>query len=137
MRSASLCITLAGSLAFAAAACVPSVRTPLAEIPNLKTLDEVMHNQATAADPLWGKIGGASFTDADYATFTEVSQRISATSLKTKDFSKGPEFDALAMKLRDKAEALGAAAAAKDAPGVNTALQDMKSTCKDCHSQFR
>lgn len=136
MRAPSLFIALAAG-SVAAAACVPTVRTPLEEIPKLKTLDEVMHNKATAADPLWGKIDSASFTDEDWATFEEVSMRIRATSLKTKDFSKGPEFDALAMKLHDKAEALGTAAAAKDVAGANTALKDMKATCKDCHSQFR
>lgn len=136
MRAASLFIALAAG-ALASAACVPTVRTPLEEIPKLKTLSEVMHNQATAVDPLWGKAGSESFTDADYATFADVSKRISVTSLKIKDFTKGPEFDAIAVRLHDKAEALGAAAAAKDVGGVSTALKDMKATCKDCHSQFR
>ncbi len=125
-----------GAITFVA--CGPPMKnTPLAEIPKLTTLTDVMDNQATVADPQWGKIGNESFSDADYAAFTELSQRIKATSLKTKDFTKGPDFDALAMKLNEKAEALGTAAAAKDVAGANTALKEMKATCKECHSKFR
>ncbi len=96
-----------------------------------------MDNQATVADPQWKKIGETSYADADWAAFALVSERIQATSLKTEDFSKGPEFDALAMRLNEKAKALGAAATAKDAAGASTALKDMKAACKECHSKFR
>jgi cytochrome c556 len=122
----------------ALAACSPPVmNTPIAEIPKLATLEAVMDNQATVADPQFKKIGEASYTDADYAAFATVSERIQATSLKIKDFSKGPEFDALAMRLNEGAKSLGTAAAAKDAAKSSAALQEMKSTCKSCHSQFR
>src|SRR5262249_10317140 len=118
-------------------ACVPTLNTPIEDIPKLKSLKEVMHNQATTADPQFAKAGGDSFTDADYAGFTDTSKRIGATSLKVKDVSKGPEFDALAQRLHEKAEALGTAAGAKDAAGSKTALVEMKATCKECHSKFR
>jgi cytochrome c556 len=96
-----------------------------------------MDNQATVADPQWKKIGETSYADADWAAFAVVSERIQATSLKTKDFSKGPEFDALALKLNEKAKSLGAAATAKDAAASSAALKEMKATCKECHSKFR
>lgn len=119
-------------------ACSPPVmNTPIAEIPKLGSLEAVMDNQATVADPAFKKIGAESYTDADYAAFTNVSERIQATSLKIKDFSRGPEFDALAMKLNEHAKALGAAASAKDAKQSSAELQEMKATCKSCHSQFR
>jgi Cytochrome C' len=96
----------------------PKLTTPVADIPKLTTLEAVMDNQATVADPQWSKI-------------------IQATSLKTKDFSKGPEFDAFAQTLHDKAKALGTAAAAKDVKASGTALREMKAACKGCHSKFK
>lgn len=138
MRPQLLPAVLAASAALAVIACgAPVKNTPIAEIPALPSLKDVMDNQATTADPQFAKRSNASFTDADYAGFTEASQRIGATSLKIKDFSKGPDFDALAMKLHGNAEALGKAAAAKDAAASSAALNDMKATCKECHSKFR
>jgi cytochrome c556 len=131
-------LALALPAALAAAACgAPKMNTPIADIPKLTSLEAVMDNQATIADPQFAKRESTSFTDADYAAFAEMSQRIGATSLKIKDFSKGPEFDALAVRLHDQAEALGKAAAAKDVAASSAALTQMKATCKECHSKFR
>jgi cytochrome c556 len=122
--------------------CASDKFTPLAEIPKLTKLDDVMDNQKAAADPQFAKADKASFTDEDFAAFAKSSERLLATSLKIKDFSKdfpkGPaEFEALAMKINDKAKALGAAAAAKDGAAAKAALVEMKATCKECHSKFR
>ncbi len=133
----SLVLLFIVPIAVLAAACTPSLSTPIAEIPKLTTLAAVMANQATVADPQFSKMDTATYNDADYAAFAEVSERIQATSLKTKDFSKGPEFDGLATRLGEKAKALGTAAAAKDAKGSSTALKEMKATCKECHSKFK
>ena len=46
-----------------------------------------------ASDPELEIVGEA-------ATFTELGTRIQATAKKTKDFSKGPDFDAFADKRR-------------------------------------
>lgn len=138
MRLSPLVASLAACTAFASISCGPPIKnTPIAEIPALTTLTDVMDNQATVADPQFKKTGNDTFSDADFAAFTEMSQRIGATSLKIKDFSKGPDFDALAARLHDKAEALGKSAAAKDVAGSNAALTEMKATCKECHSKFR
>ena len=129
---------LAAAFALTAVHCgAPITNTPVNDIPKLTSLETVMDNQATVADPQWKKIGETSYADADWTAFALVSERIQATSLKTKDFSKGPDFDALAMKLNEKAKALGAAATAKDAAGASASLADMKATCKECHSKFR
>jgi cytochrome c556 len=120
------------------AACAPKKNTPLGDIPQLKTLEAVMDNQSTTADPEFAKIKQDTFGDADFAAFAAASARIQATSLKIKDFANGrAEFEAIAVRLNDKAKALGTAAAAKDAAGAKDALKEMKAACKDCHSKFR
>jgi cytochrome c556 len=115
----------------------PQKSTPIEEIPKLTKLDDVMDNQATVADPQFKKIGQAAFSDADYAAFIDTATRLQATSVKIKDFSKGAEFDALAMRLNEKSRALGDAGQAKNAANANAALKDLKATCKECHSKFR
>ena len=139
MRSPILASTIL-SLAslFALASCGPPKNyTPADQVPKLPTLKEVMDVQATAADPQFKKMDDASHGDDDFAQFADTATKIDATSKHIKDFSKGPEFDAFADQLNAKAALLAKAAAAKDAAGANAALQDMKATCKACHSQFR
>jgi hypothetical protein len=132
-RALLLC-ALAASLV---GACVPKNYTPVEQIPALKSLAEVMDVQSTTADPEFAKIGQGTYADADFAAFAETSRKIDATSKHLKDFSKGPEWDALAAQLGAKATALGAAATAKDAGAASQALTDMKATCKACHSKFK
>ncbi len=133
MKKLMLAVLVAG-----AAACGPPVKnTPVEEIPKLTKLEDVMDNQATAMDPLFKKIGQTTFTDADWAAITSAAARVQATSLKIKDFSKGAEFDALAMKLNQQATDLSNSYASKDAAAANTALGNMKATCKECHKKFR
>ena len=122
--------------------CAKDQFTPLGEIPKLTKLEDVMDNQKAAADPLFAKVGQASFADADFAAMTAASERILVTSVKVKEFSKEypkgtAEFEAFAGKLNEKAKALGTAAAAKDTAAAKAALTEMKATCKDCHSKFK
>jgi cytochrome c556 len=138
MRSSSVAAAAILSAACALVSCGPPVmNTPIPEIAKLQTLTQVMDNQATTADPQFKKIGSDKLTEEELSALAAASERLMATSLKTKDFSKGPEFDALATRLHDKADALGKAAAAKDAAAVSAALTEMKATCKECHSKFR
>ena len=138
MRSPSIAAAVVLSAACALASCGPPVMiTPIPEIAKLQTLTLVMDNQATTADPQFKKIGSDQLTDQDFAAFAAAAERLQATGLKTKDFSKGPEFDALAQRIHDKAAALGKAAAAKDGAAARAALTEMKATCKECHSKFR
>ncbi len=124
-------------LLLGAAACVPKRDLPPAEIEKLPSLEQVMDVQATVADPQFGKIGKASYDDQDWAAFADMGSRLQVTSNKSKQFSKGPEFDALADQLHAKAEALSTAASAKDAKAASDALAQIKATCKSCHSKFR
>ena len=133
MKKLMLALVVAG-----AAACGPPMKqTPVEEIPKLTKLDDVMDNQATAMDPLFKKIGQTSFNDEEWAALTAAATRVQATSLKIKDFSKGAEFDALAMKLNQGATELSNSYATKDAASANKALEGMKATCKECHKKFR
>ena len=134
MKRLMLAVLVAG----AAAACGPPIKqTPIEEIPKLTKLEDVMDNQATAMDPLFKKIGQTTFTDEDWAAITAAGAKVQATSLKIKDFSKGAEFDALAMKLNGKATDLSNSYASKDVAAANAALAGMKATCKECHKKFR
>jgi cytochrome c556 len=117
--------------------CVPHRDLPPDQIDKLAKLSEVMDVQATVADPQFKKAGSIAYADADFAAFADVGARIQATSLKTLQFSKGPEFDGLAKQLHASAEALAAAAAKKDAAASSDALVQMKTTCKACHSKFK
>jgi cytochrome c556 len=122
----------------ALASCGPPImNTPIDAIPALKTLAEVMDNQATIADPQFKKAGESSYSDADWTAFTEMSTRLQATSKKTKDFTKGSGFDALADRLGEKAKALGDAAASKDVAKASATLGEIKATCKECHSTYK
>jgi hypothetical protein len=88
-------------------------------------------------DPLFKKIGQTSFNDDEWAQLTAAGTRVQATSLKIKDFTKGAEFDALALKLNRYASDLSNSYASKDAVAANTALGNIKATCKECHKRFR
>ncbi len=127
-----------GLFVVAGVACGPPMRnTPVEEIPKLTKLPEVMDNQSTVMDPLFKKMDQSAFNDDEWAAITAASTRVQATSLKIKDFSKGPEFDALAVKLNQQATVLGNAYASKDVNAARQALADMKATCKECHKKFR
>jgi soluble cytochrome b562 len=133
MRRLTFALLLVGGVA-----CGPPMKnTPVEEIPKLTKLTDVMDNQATVMDPLFKKMDQTSFTDDEWAQLTAAAAKIQATSLKIKDFSKGPEFDGLAMKLNEKATALANAYSGKDVNSAKAALADMKATCKECHKKFR
>ena len=137
MNRLAIVIVLAIIVGGAAACGPPTKNTPVEEIPKLTKLDDVMDNQATVMDPLFKKIGHSTFSDDDWAQLTAAATKVQATSLKIKDFSKGAEFDALAMKLNQLATDLTNSYASKDAIAANTALTAMKATCKECHSKFK
>ena len=117
--------------------CVPKRDLPPDQIEKLGKLDDVMDVQATVADPQFAKIGAATYADADWAAFADMGSRIQVTSHKIHQFSKGPEFDQFADQLHAGAEALSAAATAKDAQAASATLAKMKATCKACHSKFK
>jgi len=123
--------------AFASTACGHAT-APVspAGVASLATLDDVMETQEHAAEPQFARIGSGSFTDAEYAELARVGEILQATSKKTLEFTRGPEFDGFANQLGASAKALADAAAAKDATAVSKALGDAKATCAACHSKF-
>lgn len=125
------------TVVFLAIACSPPHRdVAAADVPRLTSLEDVMDVQATTADPQMKKAEQSSFTDADFAAFAETANRLQATSVKAKEWSKGPGYDELADRLHDTAVQLGNAAAAKDAKASSDALKTIHATCKECHSKF-
>src|ERR1700689_3211053 len=76
------------ALAFAAS-CVPHRDLPPDQINQLTKLDDVMDVQATVSDPQFSKRDQTTFSDADWAAFADMGDRIQVTSLKIKQFSKG------------------------------------------------
>jgi hypothetical protein len=127
-----------GLLLVGGAACGPPVlNTPVEEVPKLTKLEDVMANQSTVMDPLFKRMDQPAYTDDDWAAFTAASSKVQATSLKIKDFSKGAEFDGLAIRLNTQAAALANAYSGKDVNAARQALHDMKATCKECHKKFR
>ncbi|CAN5254118.1 hypothetical protein BH09MYX1_BH09MYX1_67470 [soil metagenome] len=139
MQNKALTVSLAAALALAiAAGCAPPKNnTPVADIPKITKLSEVMEAQATTADPQFSKRDQEAFTAEEFAALGETGAKIEATSTHLKDFSKGPEWDALALRLNGTAVALSKAATDKDAAGARKALTEMKATCKECHSKLR
>jgi hypothetical protein len=136
-RLGSSALVLAPLAALAMACAPPKRDLPPDQIEKLATLAEVMDVQATLADPEFKKIGAGTFGDADWPGLADMAGRIQVTSHKIHQFTKGPEFDKLADRLHSGAEALAAAATAKDAHAAATTLAEMKATCKACHSQFK
>jgi hypothetical protein len=123
--------------ALGAAACVPHRDLPPDQIEKLAKLSDVMDVQATLADPQFKKIGGISYSDTDWAAFADLGGRLQVTSHKDLQFTRGPDFDKLANQLHARAEALSAAAGAKDAKAASDALAQVKATCRECHSKFK
>jgi cytochrome c556 len=126
------------ALPLLAAACAPPHRDlQPAQIESLTKLDEIMDVQATVSDPQFKKIGARQYSEADYEAFEEMAHRLESTTLKIHQFSKGPEFDAIADKLHAHAERLFGAASSQHAPSTSQALEDIQATCKECHRKFK
>jgi hypothetical protein len=117
--------------------CAAKKSTPLEEIPKLTKLADVMDNQSTVADPLFKKMQQTSFSDDEFKAMEDASARLQVTAPKIKDFAKDDGMKALATQLGEKAVALGVAAKAKSAADAAKALQEMKATCKECHSKYK
>jgi cytochrome c556 len=125
------------ALAAVSSCAAPRRPMPVEAISTVGTLEELMHVQATYADPQFGKIDAAAISEADFAGMVDAAKHLEATSKKLPDFSKGPEFDALAARLGEQAVALRAAAEAKNDGAARQALSSMKQACKSCHVKFR
>jgi soluble cytochrome b562 len=138
MQHRSLASGIIVALAVISAQCQPHGRSASPdEISRMRSLERVMEAQQAVAQPQFDKMALTTYSDADWPACAEASSRLQATSLKIKDFSRGPEFDALAMQLHEHAVELGAAASSRNAKASREALRQMKSTCDQCHAKYR
>jgi hypothetical protein len=126
------------ALVLSAGGCAPSRQYTNADVPNLTKLEDIMWAQAQVSDPQFSKADQNMFTDGEYQDLSDMATRLQLTTARIKkDFSKGPEFDSFADTLSNRAVDLGAAAGAKDIPGVSKSLHEIQNTCRGCHKKFR
>ena len=142
MRSRMLSLGAALLFAVAAAGCVPKPKQAYStdQIKQLESLEELMRVQAEAADPLFGRIGQAKYTDAEFGSMDLLGQKLQATSeAMGSRFSQNrpPSFSTYAKRLGEQAGELLSAAQAKDAAKASAALSGMRETCKTCHKEHR
>lgn len=125
------------ALALVAGACFKPLDVPLADIPKLGSLEEVMHANETVGSQTF-KLGGKDAYEAgELATLSQNGARFAALGEKGKSFSRGPIYDKYSDQLAAQGKALAAAAEAKDAKAASQAVSDIKATCKGCHSETR
>lgn len=124
-------------LALSASACFKPLDAPLADIPKLGSLEEVMRANETIAGSQWKMEGREDYSDDDWAKAKDASARLAALADRAKEFSRGDAFNKWADDLGKNAKALGAAAEAKDAKAAGTAIGGMKAACKGCHAETR
>ncbi len=109
-----------------------------AEIPASQNIKDVMWTQAELADPAFKKISAPIYTDADWVALIATGKRLQISSAKIKrDFSKGPDWNALADHLSNGASGLTTAAEARDGKAVTAALIATRNSCRACHKQFK
>jgi len=128
-----ICVTLA----LAAAACAKPLDVKLADIPNLASLEDVMHANETIGGAQWSKAGGSEFSIEEFAALRDTAARMEALAERSKNFSRGPAYDKFADKMVGFSKTLGTATDGKDGKAAGQAVADMKQTCKDCHAATR
>jgi hypothetical protein len=119
------------------AACVPQRNLTVEQLSHTQKRSEIMDAFSTMADPQFKKRDQQTFSDVEIAALADVGTRLEAGALHLKDFSKGPGYDALAVRLHDHAAELVDAAQAKDPVKLRNTLGEIKATCRECHKKFR
>lgn len=142
MRSRILAISAAVLVAAAVSGCVPKPKQAYSndQIKQLESLEELMRVQAEAADPLFGRIGQASFTDAEFTNMSTLGQKLQAASEAISSrFSQNrpPSFSSYAKRLGEQAGELFTASQSKDAAKASASLSGIRETCKTCHKEHR
>lgn len=142
MRSRILAVSAALLFAAVVGGCVPKPKQAYStdQIKQLESLEELMRVQAEAADPLFGRIGQASYTDAEYANIAALGQKLQATSEAISSrFSQNrpPSFSSYAKRLGEQAGELVTISQAKEAARASAALSGIRDTCKTCHKEHR
>ncbi len=128
---------VASALLAVLSACAKPMDVPLADIPKLASLPEVMQGFETVAGRHWSQAGDSSFNDAEFAALKEDAGKIGALTERAKNFSRGPNFDKHVGTMTSLSAALATASDAKDGAAAGKAIADMKATCKACHAETR
>ena len=100
MRTATLC------LLFVVACSAPQRDYDADKIAAVKDLDELMHVQATVADPRFKmakKLSGKELSGNDFEAFIDMGRRLQLTAKRLPEFSRGEEWNGFAKQLGDQA----------------------------------
>jgi cytochrome c556 len=142
MRSSWILFALVALGALLGAGCPPAPAkdyTP-ADLASLNDMTELMRVNAHYADPWFKRRTDTDFTVADFATMAKDAEYIAAVghTLGGTVSSAQPEgFRTFAKGLEVAAGKWRDAAKAKDAAGVDAALEGMLEQCKGCHGAYR
>lgn len=129
---------LAVSLALAACAASPSPSHTPADVATMSTLEELMAVHEATTSGLWSK---TAFSDDDWAKAAQSAPVLKAAAARVAErFGGQGEFDDgfvdYANIVATQAEALGAAAEAKDDAAASAAMTEMKAACDGCHGVY-
>lgn len=134
-------IKLSALALIVAAACTVPVRNyDAAQIQAVTDLEELMHVNATVADPrfeLAEDLEGQTPSTEQWADFLDMGMRLQVTSRQGMHFSMGEGFDAYMLKLGEQAAELEQAVRAQEAERSLNLVLDIESTCRDCHRQYK
>lgn len=128
------------ALLIGAACAAPTRDFDAEQIRAVVDFEELMYVNATVADPrfkLAAELEGSVPTDAQWEEFADMAKRLQATSRQGLTFGKGDGFDAYFEQLIGQAEELGRAVEAREAEKTFDLAFDIKSTCRDCHKDYR
>ena len=106
----------------------------------VEKLDELMHVQATVADPrfkLAAARAGQDLTDEEWGQFADMGTRLTATVRRIAKFSKGADFDRWNAQLGDQAARLRRLVRERQRDASLQLVGEMRKTCADCHRQFK
>ncbi len=126
----------------------PFPYTPSHKIPEVRTIDQLMWIQADAADPRFDlaedfEDDPSKLGSAQYQQFIEMAKRIQATAKElprfTKQYAQGrdADYNGFTKALSDTAAVVITAAGARDGAKTVEAVLNIRSTCRNCHNEFR
>jgi uncharacterized protein (DUF2236 family) len=123
------------------AACTPPERDYDEErILEVNDLEELMYVHATVADRrfrLARRTDPDKLTQAQFAEFVDMGQRLGAAARTLPKFSEEPEFHAYAKQMGERAGELERAAKARDGKATVELAGQIRQVCAACHDKFR
>jgi len=122
-------------------ACSPPVRDyGEKKILEVQDLEELMYVQATVADRrfrLARRADPEAMKPDQFGEFEDMGRRLLAAARVLPRFSKGPEFDAYAKQMGERAGELERAAKARDGKATIELAGQIRQVCAACHDKFR